>query len=178
MESKLIKSNPLVGYLKGIISRVSHTCFNFSANRATSSNMLLTRKTLPARAFSLHISRAKSSSMYTGKLYVPQLLKKDFCYKYHLLLWISRLFARLAVRFFPRTEKDTWYNRGFYFLFRAAWQVLGLTPSKIQRIGFPPQLVLSNYRRIVPTRSGYIGLALATRNPGTRLQCSRVGKCC
>lgn len=69
--------------------------------------------------------------------------KKDFCYKYYTLLRISRPPVRLSVRIFPGTEEDTWYNRGFYFLFRAAWKVLGLTPSKIQRIGFPPQSVLS-----------------------------------
>jgi len=104
--------------------------------------------------------------------------KKDFCYKYYTPLQISRPFVRLVVRFFPRTtEKDTWYNRVFYFLFRVVWRVLGLTPSKIQRNGFPPQSVLSNYRRIVPTRNGYVRLASRTRNPGTGSQCPRMRKC-
>ena len=58
--------------------------------------------------------------------------RKAFCYKYYTLLWIPRPFVHLAVQFFPRTiKKNTWYNRDFYFLFRVAWQVLRLTPSKI-----------------------------------------------
>ena len=103
--------------------------------------------------------------------------RKAFCYKYYTLLWISRPFVRLAARFFARTaKKDTWHSRGFYFLFRVAWQVLRLMPSKIQRNGFPPQSVLSNYRRIIHTRNGYIGLAPRTRNLGTGSQCPRMGK--
>ena len=120
--SKLVESNPLAGYLKGVISRASRTCFSFFANRATSSNFLLTGKTLPARA----LPRAKSSSMYTGKLYVldkcrrdSQPLKRTSAIS-TTLLRISHPFVRPVVRFFPRTEKDTWYNRGFYFLFWAA----------------------------------------------------------
>lgn len=72
-----IKSNPLAGYPQGVISRASRTCSSFSANHATSSNFLLTGKILPARALPLNISRAKSSSMYTGKLYVLNKCRRD-----------------------------------------------------------------------------------------------------
>lgn len=77
VESKLIKSNPLAGYLKSVISRASRTCSSFPANHATSSNFLLTGKILPARALTLNISWAKSSLMYTGKLYVLDKYQRD-----------------------------------------------------------------------------------------------------
>lgn len=92
--------------------------------------------------------------------------KKDFRYKYYLLLRYVRPFVRFAVRFFPRSEKNTFLNRIFYSLFRGAWQGLGLTPSKIQQIGFPPSSVLSNYRRMIRTRKGYIALAPRYAQPG------------
>ena len=77
VESKLIESNPLADYPKSVISWASRTYSGFSANRATSSNFLLTGKTLPARALPLNILRAKSSSMYTGKLYVLNKCRRD-----------------------------------------------------------------------------------------------------
>jgi hypothetical protein len=34
-----------------------------------------------------------------------------------------------------------------------------MTPARIQRIGFPPESDLSNHRRMVRTKKGYIALA-------------------
>jgi hypothetical protein len=85
--------------------------------------------------------------------------RKDPRYKYYLIIRSLRSFVKLTIRWFPRSEKNSWYNRLFYSMFQTAWRTLGLTPTKIQRIGFPPQSRLSNYRRMIRTKKGYIGLA-------------------
>lgn len=79
-------------------------------------------------------------------------------YKYYFLLRSLRRAVRLTIRWFPRSSKDTWYNRFFYKLFQSSWRFFGMTPTKIQRIGFPPKSRLSNYRRMVRTKEGYIAL--------------------
>jgi len=84
--------------------------------------------------------------------------RHDSRYKYYVLLRSLRRFVRVTVRWFPRSTENTWYNRFFYTLFQTAWRVLGLTPTKIQRIGFPPESRLPNYRRMVRTRKGYVAL--------------------
>jgi hypothetical protein len=92
--------------------------------------------------------------------------RKDFRYKWYKYLRPLRHVLRLAVRLFPQGQSEGWYNRSFYILFRAAWRLFGLTPSKIPRLGFPPQMVFSNSRRIMRTRNGYIGLAPRYAEPG------------
>lgn len=89
----------------------------------------------------------------------PSNHRQDPRYKYYVMLRSLRRMVRLTVRWFPRSSQDTWYNRFFYKLFQTAWRVLGLTPTKIQRIGFPPESRLLNHRRMVRTKKGYIALA-------------------
>ncbi|KAH7073217.1 heterokaryon incompatibility protein-domain-containing protein [Paraphoma chrysanthemicola] len=84
--------------------------------------------------------------------------RHDSRYKYYVLLRSLRRFVRFTIRWFPRSSQDTWYNRFFYRLFQSAWRVLGLTPTKVQRIGFPPESRLPNYRRMVRTQKGYVAL--------------------
>lgn len=91
---------------------------------------------------------------------------KDPRYKYYIIIRSLRSFVRRTIRWFPRREEDTWYNRLFYSLFQAAWRLFGLTPAKIQRIGFPPESHLSNHRRLIRTKNGYIALAPGPTRPG------------
>jgi len=102
--------------------------------------------------------------------------KKDFRYKWYKYLRPLRRFARLAIKLFPRSEKESWYNQSFYFLCRTAWQLFGLTPSKIPQIGFPPQMVFSKGRQIIRTRNGYIGLAPRYTKPGDWVGVFKGGK--
>lgn len=114
VEFKLTKSNASAVCLKCIISRASHTCSSSSANRATSSNFLLTGNM--SRALSHSISPRKGSLTHIGRFCARQMpegfstAKRDFRYKYCTFLRTSRPFIHLAVRFFPSTEKDSWYN--------------------------------------------------------------------
>lgn len=85
--------------------------------------------------------------------------RKDPRFKYYKIIRSLRVFVKLTIRLFPRSESDTWSNRFFYSAYKAAWRAFGLTPAKIQRIGFPPESRLSNYRRIIRTKKGYIALA-------------------
>ncbi|KAF2264433.1 HET-domain-containing protein [Lojkania enalia] len=87
------------------------------------------------------------------------LARQDPRFKYYIMIRSLRAFVRFTIRWFPRSERDSWYNRMFYNLFQTVWRVFGLTPAKIQRLGFPPESRLSNYRRIVRTRKGYLALA-------------------
>ncbi|KAF2818752.1 HET-domain-containing protein [Ophiobolus disseminans] len=84
--------------------------------------------------------------------------RHDPRYKYYVLMRSLRRFVRVTVRWFPRSANDTWYNRFFYSLFQTAWLLLGWTPTKIQRIGFPPESLLPNHRRMARSQKGYVGL--------------------
>jgi hypothetical protein len=83
----------------------------------------------------------------------------DHRFKYYVVCRSMRHLVRFVVRVLPRSENNSWYNRFFYSLFLCTWRTLGLTPSKIQRLGFPPESRLSNHRRMIRTKKGYIGLA-------------------
>ncbi|KAF1835349.1 HET-domain-containing protein [Decorospora gaudefroyi] len=86
--------------------------------------------------------------------------RHDARYKYYVLLRTLRRPVRLALRWlFPRSSENTWLNRFFYRLFQSAWRLLGLTPTKIQRLGFPPESRLPNHRRMARTQKGYLVLA-------------------
>lgn len=117
------------------------------------------------RTFGRYRTGEKSRDAYWHTLCagrVPENLQSaasDPRFKYYILIRSLRSVVRATVRWFPRSEKDTWYNRLFYSMFQAAWRAFGLTPAKIQRIGFPPESHLSNYRRMVRTKTGYIALA-------------------
>lgn len=102
--------------------------------------------------------------------------RHDPRFKYYMMICPLRSFVRLATRWFPRSEKDTWYNRFFYSLFRTAWRALGLTPAKVQRIGFPPESRLSTYRRMIRTKKGYIALAPRFTKPGDWIGVFKGGK--
>jgi Heterokaryon incompatibility protein (HET) len=135
-----------------------------------------------ARSRSRYVTGEKRLDAYWQTLcagYMPEGLesaKRDFRYRWYKYLRPLRLLARLAIKLFPRSEKDSWYNRSFYFLCRTAWRLLGLTPSKIPQIGFPPQMVFSNGRQIIRTRNGYIGLAPCYTQPGDWIGIFKGGK--
>jgi len=93
-------------------------------------------------------------------------IRKDPRFKYYIITRSLRPFVRLVIRWFPRSERDTWYNRLFYSMFQTAWRVCGFSPAKIQRIGFPPERRLSNHRRMVRTKGGYIALAPRSTKQG------------
>jgi hypothetical protein len=93
-------------------------------------------------------------------------IRKEFAYKYYKYLRPLRHVLKLAVRVFPQDQSEGWYDRSFYTLIRAAWKLFGLSPFKFPRLGFPPQVVFSNSRRIMRTRNGYIGLAPRYAEPG------------
>ena len=100
------------------------------------------------------------STLYAGR--VPPYLRSehhDSRYKYYILVRMLRAIVRGTIPWFPRSTGKTWYNRFFFASLQIAWRVLGLTPSKIQGIGFPPESRLPNGRRMVRTKKGYIGLA-------------------
>ncbi|KAJ4293099.1 hypothetical protein N0V90_008381 [Kalmusia sp. IMI 367209] len=101
---------------------------------------------------------------------------KDPRFKYYLIIRSLRLFVRATIRCVPRNEKDTWYNRLFYSMFQTAWRTFGLTPAKIQRIGFPPESRLSNYRRMVRTQKGYLALAPRSARVGDWIGVFKGGK--
>lgn len=135
-----------------------------------------------ARSKSRYVTGEKRLDAYWQTLcagYMPEgfeSAKKDFRYRWYKYLRPLRRLARLALKLFPQSDKDSWYNRSFYFLCRTAWQLFGLTPSKIPQIGFPPQMVSSNGRRIIRTRNGYIGLAPSYTRPGDWIGVFKGGK--
>lgn len=102
--------------------------------------------------------------------------RHDPRFKYYMMICPLRSFVRVTTRCFPRSEEDTWYNRFFYSLFRTAWRVFGLTPAKVQRIGFPPESQLSTYRRMIRTKEGYIALAPRCTKPGDWIGVFKGGK--
>jgi hypothetical protein len=87
---------------------------------------------------------------------------------------------------FALDTSDTWYNRLFYTMFQLVLRTFNLTPSKIQRIGFPPESRLSsgfppesrlsNYRRLVRTKEGYIALAPKATQSGDWIGLFKGGK--
>lgn len=97
-------------------------------------------------------------------------------YKYYRLICPLRSAVRVATRWFPRSDKDTWYNRFFYWLFRKAWKTFRLSPAKVERIGFPPQTRLSTYRRMIRTKKGYMALAPRFAKPGDLIGVFKGGK--
>lgn len=97
-------------------------------------------------------------------------------YKYYRLIRPLRSTVRVATRWFPRSDQDTWYNRFFYWLFRKAWKTFRLTPAKVERIGFPPQTRLSTYRRMIRTKKGYMALAPRFAKPGDWIGVFKGGK--
>lgn len=101
---------------------------------------------------------------------------QDPRFKYYILTRSLRRIFRVLIRMVPRNENDTWYNRLFYTLFQFAWRALGLTPTKIQRIGFPPESRLSNYRRIARTKRGYLALAPRYARPGDSIGIFKGGR--
>ncbi|KAF2656757.1 HET-domain-containing protein [Lophiostoma macrostomum CBS 122681] len=102
---------------------------------------------------------------------------KDPRFKYYMVIRSLSAFVKLTIRWFPRSHKDTWYNRMFYYImFQSAWRLLGLSPAKIQRIGFPPESRLSNHRRMVRTQKGYIALAPRFAKPGDWIGVFKGGK--
>lgn len=135
-----------------------------------------------ARSRSPYITGEKSHDAYWHTLCagrVPNDLvsaRKDPRFKYYIIIRSLRSFVRITIRWFPRTEKDTWYNRLFYSMYQAAWRKLGLTPAKIQRIGFPPESRLSNHRRMVRTKKGYIALAPRFTKEGDYIGVFKGGK--
>ncbi|KAF2192390.1 HET-domain-containing protein [Zopfia rhizophila CBS 207.26] len=118
-----------------------------------------------ARSWDRYITGEKNLDVYwqtlcAGYVHENQVsARKDPRFKYYVMIRSLRSFVRFTIRWFPRTEEDTSYNRLFYSMFQAIWRIFGLTPAKIQRIGFPPQSRLSNYRRMVRTKKGYVALA-------------------
>lgn len=110
---------------------------------------------------------------------VPQGLTSatgDPRFKYHIVIRSLRRFVQLTIGFFPRSEKDTWYNRFFYSMFQVVLRTFDLTPAKIQRIGFPPESRLSNYRRMVRTKQGYIALVPKATRTGDWIGVFKGGK--
>lgn len=93
---------------------------------------------------------------------------RDPRWKYYLVSRSMRPIVRFLVHFSPKTEKTTALHCFFYALFQVFWRITGLTPTKFQRIGFPPESRLSNHRRMIRTTKGYIGLMP---------QCTQVGDC-
>ncbi|KAF2735566.1 hypothetical protein EJ04DRAFT_576050 [Polyplosphaeria fusca] len=85
--------------------------------------------------------------------------RQDPRFKYYRMIRSLLSFMRIVVRWFPRPRKEVWYNRMYIIMFQTIWKGLGLTPAKIQRIGFPPESQLSNHRRMVKTKKGYTALA-------------------
>ncbi|KAF1948570.1 HET-domain-containing protein [Byssothecium circinans] len=110
---------------------------------------------------------------------VPEGLKSatsDPRFKYYVMIRPLRHFVRIAIHLVPREETNTWYNRLFYSMFQTVWITLGLTPAKGQRIGFPPESRLSNYRRMVRTKKGYLALAPRFTQPGDWIGVYKGGK--
>jgi hypothetical protein len=102
---------------------------------------------------------------------------KDTRFKYYMIIRSLSAFVKLTIRWFPRSHKDTWYNRLFYYImFQSAWRLLGLSPAKIQRIGFPPESRLSNHRRMIRTTKGYIALGPRFAKPGDWIGVFKGGK--
>lgn len=135
-----------------------------------------------ARSKDTYITGEKRKDAYWKTLCagrVPDGLKSawhDPRYKYYRLICPLRSAVRVATRWFPRSDKDTWYNRFFYWLFRKAWKTFRLTPAKVERIGFPPQTRLSTYRRMVRTKRGYMALAPRFSKPGDLIGVFKGGK--
>lgn len=102
--------------------------------------------------------------------------RQDPRFKYYRIIRSLRFFVRLTVRWFPRSEKNTWYNRLFYSMFETGWRIFGLTPAKIQRLGFPPESWLSNHRRMIRTKKGYFALAPRFTKPGDWIGVFKGGK--
>lgn len=99
-------------------------------------------------------------TLFAGR--VPSYLRSerhDSRYKDYILLRLLRGVVRAIVPWFPRSAGRTWYNRFFFMCLQNGWRLLGLTPTKIQGIGFPPESRLPNGRRMVRTKKGYIALA-------------------
>lgn len=102
--------------------------------------------------------------------------RQDPRFKYYVMIYPFRFLVRLATRWFPRTKKDAWYNKFFYCLFRAGWQIFRLNPAKVQRIGFPPESQVSTNRRMARTKNGYIALAPRSTKPGDWIGVFKGGK--
>lgn len=106
-------------------------------------------------------------TLYAGR--IPRYLRSNHHesrYKYYILVRILRIIVRLTIPWFPRSTGRTWYNRFFFTSLQFAWRVLDLTPTKIQRIGFPPETRLPNGRRMVRTKKGYLALAPKSTKEG------------
>lgn len=110
--------------------------------------------------------------------YMPegyQKTRKDF-YRWNKFLHPFNLILKIFGHLFPRSEKENWYNLTFFLMFRLGEFLSGVPPSKIPQIGFPPQMICRNYRRIARTGKGYIGLTPRYTQSGDWIAIFKGGK--
>jgi hypothetical protein len=101
--------------------------------------------------------------------------RKEF-YRWNKFLHPFNFVLKLFGHLFPHHETENWSNWIFFFLFRIGQSLSGVPPSKIPQIGFPPQMVSCNYRRMIRTRKGYIGLAPRYAQTGDWIVVCKGGK--
>ena len=101
--------------------------------------------------------------------------RKEF-YRWNKFLHPFNFALKVFGRLFPHHETENWSNWIFFFLFRIGQSLSGVPPSKIPQIGFPPQMVSCNYRRMIRTQKGYIGLAPRYAQAGDWIVVCKGGK--
>lgn len=142
----------------------SHMHDLFHQSREIIDLLLIWQKVAEARSAEPYITGGTRMDAYWQTLcagYMPEgysKARKEF-YRWNKYLWPFNQALKAFGHLFPRNENGGWFNFLFFSLFRAGEALSGVAPTRIPQIGFPPQMVCCNYRRLIRTQKGYIGLA-------------------
>ena len=159
----------------------SHMAELFEKSRDIIELLVSWQKIAAVRSKVRYINGEKRLDAYWQTLcagYMPEgyeKMKKEF-YRWNRFLRPFNHFLRLFGHLFPRHEKLNWHNFLFFLTFRLGEFLFGIPPSKIPQIGFPPQMVVCNHRRMIRTRMGYIGLAPRYAQVGDLIAVFKGGK--